>query len=409
MDALKQNEYHFWEGSFRGLSPEEILALSDEDFSTLLKEFYDSFSKTNLALAKNLKNDAMKNDFFKSKEPYLKKQFKRMLNNFGYHKGKEIQLFRSIEVNDTSEVNLDEKGICWTPTVEALPYLEELLLIQDKTYIVRFYGITDASNVDWIESLFLYIFYRRKEQEIRVYDSKKVFLDGSVCMFHTNKEVFTETGNNTTLLSKNLYVSGEYYLKTFFDFNPKTGKYDSDVAVDPSLISLLISKDGKGFIADFGKIAGDFYCFNLGLTSLKGAPQEVSGDFYCTWNNLTSLEGAPQTVGGNFDCSINKLTSLKGAPEEVGWNFSCSDNNLTSLEGAPQTVDGNFACFKNKLTSLEGAPVEVGGHFDCSSNELTSLERAPQTVGGDFKCTNNPNLNSLDGIGEVEGKIIKDF
>ena len=30
MDDLKQNEYHFWEGSFKGLSPEEILALSDD-------------------------------------------------------------------------------------------------------------------------------------------------------------------------------------------------------------------------------------------------------------------------------------------------------------------------------------------------------------------------------------------
>ena len=430
MDDLKQNEYHFWEGSFRGLSPEEILALSDEDFSTLLKEFYDSFSKTNLLLAKNLKKDAMKNDFFKSNEPYLKKQFKRMLKNFGYQKGKEIHLFRSIEVNDTSEVNLDEKGICWTPTVEALPYLEELLLLQDKTYIVRFYGITDASNVDWIESLFLYIFYKRKEQEIRVYDSKKVFLDGYVCMFRTNKEIFSETGNNTMLLSKNLHISGEYYLKTLFDFNSETSKYDSDTTVGSSVMRFLISKDGKGFIVDFGKITGDFDCSDLGLTSLKGAPQEVGGnfdcsynqltslegapqevggDFSCYYNHLTSLEGAPQTIGGGFSCSNNKLTSLKGAPQEIGWDFYCSDNQLTSLEGAPQIVDGNFECFRNKLTSLEGAPQEVGGNFNCHSNQLTSLKGAPQKVGGYFDCTYNPNLQSLDGIGEVEGNIIKDF
>ena len=424
MDDLKQNEYHFWEGSFKGLSPEGILALSDEDFSTLLKEFYDSFSKTNLLLAKNLKKDAMKNDFFKSNEPYLKKQFKRMLKNFGYQKGKEIHLFRSIEVNDTSEVNLDEKGICWTPTVEALPYLEELLLLQYKTYIVRFYGITDASNVDWIESLFLYIFYKRKEQEIRVYDSKKVFLDGYVCMFRTNKEIFSETGNNTMLLSKNLHISGEYYLKTLFDFNSETGKYDSDTTVGSSVMRLLISKDGKGFIVDFGKITGDFDCSDLGLTSLKGAPQEVGGyfdcsynqltslegapqevggDFHCYWNELTSLEGAPQTIGGGFSCSNNKLTSLKGAPQEIGWDFYCSDNQLTSLEGAPQIVDGNFACFRNKLTSLEGAPQEVGGNFNCHSNQLTSLKGAPKIVGKGFYCHYNK-LTSLKGAPQTVGE-----
>ena len=428
MDDLKQNEYHFWEGSFKGLSPEEILALSDEDFSTLLKEFYDSFSKTNLLLAKNLKKDAMKNDFFKSNEPYLKKQFKRMLKNFGYQKGKEIHLFRSIEVNDTSEVNLDEKGICWTPTVEALPYLEELLLLQYKTYIVRFYGITDASNVDWIESLFLYIFYKRKEQEIRVYDSKKVFLDGYVCMFRTNKEIFSETGNNTMLLSKNLHISGEYYLKTLFDFNSETSKYDSDTTVGSSVMRFLISKDGKGFIVDFGKITGDFDCSDLGLTSLKGAPQEVGGSFNCSGNQLNSLEGAPQKVGGYFWCYVsqltslkgapktvdgsfycygNKLTSLEGAPTEVGGDFECSNNQFTSLKGAPQTIGWDFRCSDNQLTSLEGAPQIVGRDFYCNDNKLISLEGAPKKVGRDFYCYHNPNLQSLEGIGEVKRNIYK--
>ena len=353
-----------------------------------------------------------------------------MLKNFGYQKGKEIHLFRSIEVNDTSEVNLDEKGICWTPTVEALPYLEELLLLQDKTYIVRFYGITDASNVDWIESLFLYIFYKRKEQEIRVYDSKKVFLDGYVCMFRTNKEIFSETGNNTMLLSKNLHISGEYYLKTLFDFNSETSKYDSDTTVGSSVMRLLISKDGKGFIVDFGKITGDFDCSDLGLTSLKGAPQEVGGyfdcsynqltslegapqevggDFRCYYNHLISLEGAPQTIGGDFSCSNNKLTSLKGAPQTVDGNFSCSENQLTSLEGAPQIVRGSFICYRDKLTSLKGAPQEVGENFNCAYNHLTSLEGAPQKVGGNFWCNYNPNLPSLEGIGEVKGRIYKDY
>ena len=61
------------------------------------------------------------------------------------------------------------------------------------------------------------------------------------------------------------------------------------------------------------------------------------------------------------------------------------------------------------LTSLKGAPKEVGGDFWCSYNQLTSLEGAPREIGGGFDCSNNPDLHSLDDIGEVTGKIYKDF
>ena len=178
------------------------------------------------------------------------------------------------------------------------------------------------------------------------------------------------------------------------------------------------------------EIGGDFSCSDNQLTSLKGAPQEVGGHFSCRSNQLTSLEGAPQEIGGYFNCSDNRLTSLKGAPQEVGGGFNCSWNKLTSLEGAPQRVGGDFNCFRNQLISLEGAPTEVGGYFSCSRNQLTSLEGAPkkvggdfncyenhltslegapQTVGGGFYCYDNPNLHSLDYIGEVKGRIYKDF
>ena len=198
-------------------------------------------------------------------------------------------------------------------------------------------------------------------------------------------------------------------------------------------------------------VGGRFICSHNQLTSLKGVPQEVGGDFACSHNQLTSLKGAPQTVGGSFDCSYNQLislkgtlqkvggsfgcynnqlTSLEGAPQEVGEDFICSDNQLTSLKGAPQEVGRNFWCFHNQLTSLEGAPQIVGGSFWCHNNQLTSLKGAPKTVGWDFKCSenhltslegapqkvegwfdcyDNPSLHSLEGIGEVKGKIYKDF
>ena len=149
--------------------------------------------------------------------------------------------------------------------------------------------------------------------------------------------------------------------------NPQTNKYDYDGELKSSDLKFFVSDNYDGFIINFGK---------------------VTGDFNCSYNNLTSLKGSPQEVGGGFACFNNQLTSLKGAPQKVGGNFECQYNQLTSLEGAPQTVDGGFACFNNQLTSLRGAP---------------------QKVGGDFYCYNNPNLHSLDGMGQITGKIYKDF
>ena len=148
--------------------------------------------------------------------------------------------------------------------------------------------------------------------------------------------------------------------------NSQTSRYDYDGYLDKDILNaVFISEDKDGFTINFGKITGEFNCSELGLTSLKGAPTEVGGWFDCSYNQLTSLEGAPQEVGGRFDCSRNQLISLKGAP------------------------------------------TEVGGSFDCHNNQLISLKGAPQTVGGDFNYRNNLDLHSLDGIGEVRGKIYK--
>ena len=240
-------------------------------------------------------------------------------------------------------------------------------------------------------------------------------------------------------------------IKSMFILNPHTNRYDYEWSLDYSLLGKLVSEDRNGFIIDFGEVAGSFRCSDLGLkslkgspqkvgkhfncsgnqlpslegapkevggdcychnnqlTSLEGAPQTVIGDFYCHNNHLTSLKGAPQEVDGSFYCTDNQLASLEGAPKEVGESFNCSKNSLTSLIGAPQKVGRSFYCFDNQLTSLEGAPKEVGWSFDCSWNALISLKGAPQKVGRDFDCSYNPNLHSLEGIGEVKGEIYKNY
>jgi len=121
----------------------------------------------------------------------------------------------------------------------------------------------------------------------------------------------------------------------------------------------------------FNNVAGDFYCVNNELTSLKGSPTTVGGEFYCGNNLLTSLFGAPIRVGWNFNCKYNNLTNLIGGPTKVGGDFNCNGNNLTSLVGAPEYIGGDFITH-DQLPSLEGAPTSVGGNFDCSSNNLTS-------------------------------------
>ena len=177
-------------------------------------------------------------------------------------------------------------------------------------------------------------------------------------------------------------------LKSIFTFNPQTNRYDYDGNLGNMILKNFVSENKDGFTINFGKVTGNFDCSIIGLKSLKGAPQEVGGSFDCSWNYLISLEGAPQ---------------------KVGRNFKCSENQLTSLEGAPQKVSGSFRCYNNQLTSLEGAPTEIDEDFWCSYNQLTSLKGAPQTIGRDFYCEGNPNLHSLDGIGEVRGDIFKDF
>ena len=120
---------------------------------------------------------------------------------------------------------------------------------------------------------------------------------------------------------------------------------------------------------------------------------DVEGDVDLSRKKLTKIPFNFGKVSGDFYCYDNQLTSLKGSPNNVGGNFSCYDNQLTSLDGAPNTVGGDFYCYFNQLTSLEGAPNNVSGNFSCYFNQLTSLEGAPNTVGGSFYCYGNSNLS----------------
>ena len=71
--------------------------------------------------------------------------------------------------------------------------------------------------------------------------------------------------------------------------NPSSGRYDFDGNLTSQMLSNFVAEGGDGFTIDFGVVSGDFNCSSLGLTSLKGAPQEIDGDFLGSGNSVFDL------------------------------------------------------------------------------------------------------------------------
>ena len=408
--AINQNDYQYWNGSFTGLLPNEILYLSDESFQTLYKEFIKA----------KIDSDYLKyyieqrREDFEDNQDYLegrvlKQCFKRFLRDITsdylnyFDTEKEINIFRSLSVNEIGEIDFDDKGICWTYDSDNMGYIEKVIVPHNQ-YLTRFYGTTPIDNIDWIESFFLYINFNTLEKELRVYDSQKIFLKGYVNIDYSTMMEYSK-GGETSYLLKGVTIKEDILKGKELLYNPQTNRYDYDGNLDRSIVNALISEGRDGFTINFGKVTGNFDCSRLGLKSLKGAPTEVGGNFDCSNNKLTSLEEAPTKVDGSFNCSENQLSSLEGAPQKVGKDFNCFENHLTSLKGAPRKVGGDFDCYGNQLTSLEGAPQTVGRDFSCFSNQLTSLKGAPKEVGRGFYCKNNK-FTSLEG---APNKVGGDF
>ena len=408
--AINQNDYQYWNGSFTGLLPNEILYLSDENFQTLYKEFIKAKIDSDYLkyYIKQRREDFEDNqDYLEGR--VLKQCFKRFLRDITsdylnyFDTEKEINIFRSLSVNEIGEIDFDDKGICWTYDSDNMGYIEKVIVPHNQ-YLTRFYGTTPIDNIDWIESFFLYINFNTLEKELRVYDSQKIFLKGYVNIDYSTMMEYSK-GGETSYLLKGVTIKEDILKGKEFLYNPQTNRYDYDGNLDRSIVNALISEGRDGFTINFGKVTGNFDCSKLGLKSLKGAPTEVGGNFDCSNNKLTSLEEAPTKVDGSFNCSENQLSSLEGAPKIVGKDFNCFENHLTSLKGAPRKVGGDFDCYGNQLTSLEGAPQTVGRDFSCFSNQLTSLKGAPKEVGRGFYCKNNK-FTSLEG---APNKVGGDF
>jgi len=101
---------------------------------------------------------------------------------------------------------------------------------------------------------------------------------------------------------------------------------------------------------NFRNVYGGFYCCDLPLTSLKGAPIYVQGDFHCSNTKISSLVGGPKIVDGNFSCNRSNVTNLTGIPRKIGKDFSMVGNHslLSTYSGEIDLeVNGKIIMFMN--------------------------------------------------------------
>jgi hypothetical protein len=120
-------------------------------------------------------------------------------------------------------------------------------------------------------------------------------------------------------------------------------------------------------------VDGNVNLYRKGLTKLPLKFGKVSGDFSCYNNQLISLEGSPLSVGGNFSCGYNQLKSLSGAPLSVGGDFSCYSNELKSLDGISGRISGGIYCYSNQLRDVKGVKDGWLGEFSVYRNPVHEI------------------------------------
>lgn len=176
MIALKQNDYHYWDGYFKGLGVKELLEMPDSYWELLTSDFI--WHGLNRLKVQDYEDYVQYSD--DNTIHSLKSEFLSMLKDFNYQGEKEVSLYRSIKVNNTEEIDFENLGVCWTPVAKNLFYLERNVISDEdyKKYLIRFSGNTSKDNIDWIESLYLYLNYKGYEKELRVLDPLKITLKG---------------------------------------------------------------------------------------------------------------------------------------------------------------------------------------------------------------------------------------
>lgn len=216
-------DYDYWEGSFKGYSPKELLALSDEELQGLFNEFvnkgldledlntyYKDYKKSILNNENN--NDPVITDIEKELSTqgggFLRYIISKIVKNLKYTNDGRIKLFRSITVNEIGEIDFNELGVCWTYNSKKMSTLEVFIdhlgRIENRNYKIRFAGATSQDNIDWVISLYLYLRHTITKysniDELRVIDPKKISLLGYLIIDLESNTIFSKNGDTSNLL-----------------------------------------------------------------------------------------------------------------------------------------------------------------------------------------------------------------
>ena len=215
--------YDYWEGSFKGYSPKELLTLSDEELQGLFNEFVDKGLDLESLYThyKNYKKSTLNNENNSISEitdiekelstqggGFLRYIISKMIKGLKYTKDGRIKLFRSITVNKIENIDFNELGVCWTYNSKKMPNLEVFIdhlgRIDNRNYKIRFAGATSQDNIDWVISLYLYLrhtFTKYSDfDELRVIDPKKISLLGYVSIDLESNTLHSKNGNTSNLL-----------------------------------------------------------------------------------------------------------------------------------------------------------------------------------------------------------------
>ena len=223
-EPKNNRDYEYWEGSFKGYSPKELLALSDEELQGLFNEFvekgldlkylytyYKDYKKSTLNNENNSNSEItdIGKELSTQGGGFLRFILSKMIKGLKYTKDGRIQLFRSITVNEIGEIDFNELGVCWTFNSKKMPILEKVFIdrygrYHNKKYKIRFAGATSQDNIDWVISLYLYLTIAftvyNNSDELRVLDPKKIYLIGYLSTDLESNTILFKNGDTSNIL-----------------------------------------------------------------------------------------------------------------------------------------------------------------------------------------------------------------
>lgn len=165
--------YHFTKEYFEGLSLNDLLNLPNEEKIKLAKYFTEQLTEEGFDEVTVEEVEEYISKFKNQLLEDLKTTEKNLLN-----KNFSVNIYRGIKVVSEEDIWLDYLGVCWTTNKECARDYTDIENALGAKYLVIFEGETSSTNIDWVESLLLYIIYGDAEHELRVKDSstKKIYL-----------------------------------------------------------------------------------------------------------------------------------------------------------------------------------------------------------------------------------------